>query len=109
LKTIDKANLQLGYPTDDRALLVTRSWVDNIKQLNLSPFLIDRNAFSRNKNAEPDLYFFSYRQAEGIYQYHRATAVEDQFTVSADYDKMEYSGLEMLIEQFTELENDLNV
>lgn len=109
LKTIDKANLQLGYPTDDRSLLVTRSLADDIKQLNLSPFLIDRNAFSRNKNAEPDLYFFSYRQADGIYQYHRATAVEDQFTVSADYDKTEYSGLEMLIEQFVELEQDLNV
>lgn len=77
-------------------------------QLNLSPFLIDQNAFKAKESYLPKLYFFDGIEGEKIFFLHADTTVSD-FTVTPTGNDPAYHNIDSLFEVFSHFQRDIGL
>lgn len=86
---LDQTDMVLERFTDNRSILLIREAEkqENLSELNLSPFIIDRNAFEEDADTSEvtNIYFFShYDQEKKCYFYYRTYKPEDPLLEVSD-------------------------
>lgn len=101
--------------TENQSVVVTKSFYQGERTLNLTPFLIDRNAFSTKKGGLPDIYFY-YGLDQGKRCYQRASTMKDLYTVEKEEAdamvpsfNLDFDGMEVLYELFAAFSQDLKL
>ena len=101
--------------TENQSVVVTKSLYQGGAPLNLTPFLIARNAFSTRKGGLPDINFYmGLDQGKRCYQ--RASTMKDLYTVEreerdaiAPSFNLEFDGMEVLYDLFQSFSQDLKL
>ncbi len=102
---MDDEPLQRHEYINNQSVLIVKDIYESSSYLNLSPFLIDENAY-RLKSELPKLYFYKAWDGEDIL-FEQAETFENQFRVRRQYDKRQYRKLESLFQQFDWLKEDI--
>ncbi|HMQ47557.1 MAG TPA: hypothetical protein PKA00_09215 [Saprospiraceae bacterium] len=87
---LDQTDMVLERFTDNRSILLIRDAEnkEKLSELNLSPFIIDRNAFEEdaNSNEVSNIYFFSHYDAEkACYYYYRTYKPDEPLLEVSDH------------------------
>ena len=94
---IDSSETYAAY-TDNESVILLKDLEDVSDYLNLTPFIIDENAFTGDENSK--LYFYSHRdQAEGTYHFRSVDDADDRLIVSDD----RYPQIKALFEEFNQV------
>jgi hypothetical protein len=104
---MDDEPLQRPEYISNQSVLVVKDIYESATYLNLSPFLIDENAF-RLKSELPKLYFYGGNMDEEII-YEQAETFENKLQVALQYDKRRYRKLESIFQQLDWLKEDLEL
>lgn len=110
LATVDKEPIIRRQFTDDRSMLVSRNLnTEDALFLNLSPFLMDLNAFSVNGHQTARLYIYHHRNEQQQPVYQDTQVMDTFFTVEAADISTEYKELNLLTDLLTSFEKNLNL
>ncbi len=104
---MDDEPLQRPEYISNQSILIVKDIYESSSYLNLSPFLVDENAF-RMKSELPKLYFYAANEGENLL-FEQAETFENKLEVSKNYDKRQYRKLETLFQQFEWLKEDLEL
>jgi hypothetical protein len=120
--TVDKTANIYALPredyTENQSVIVSKNLFGKEKTLNLSPFIIDINAFSLKKQNLPDLHFWYGTDEKGQLCYQRISQMQDFFQVEKESDDAElmlstfsvkYEGMDMLYELLDNFKTDLKL
>lgn len=103
LKGRDLANIAREPAPQQRfdsnnSIFILRNNAPENPALNLSPFMIDENAFRRKKNFLPKIYFYNGMQ-DGKIHYQHAETLSYRFLLDSQYDRIAYRDLDLLFQQ----------
>jgi hypothetical protein len=104
---MDDEPLQRPEYISNQSVLIVKDIYESATYLNLSPFLIDENAY-RLKSDLPKLYFLGGKTGEQII-YEQAETFENKLHIEPNYDKRQYRKLETIFQQFDWLKEDLDL
>lgn len=108
--TIDDAPVIRNSFTSNNSVLITKDISSPSDQLNLSPFVIDENAFKIKEEKLPKIYFFKGWLDEISLYYQHAEMLEENFRVKESFDVKKYKkSLLDLKKQFTWFKQDLGL
>lgn len=106
--TLDNKPLARQSFTSNNSVIVTKDIKNESGQLNLSPFVIDQNAFKIGSNKSPKIYYFNGWLNEKNILYEHAEMLDEDFRVKENYDKTRYKDLDLLCNQFNQFRLDFN-
>lgn len=107
--------------TENQSIIVSKSLFGGESTLNLSPFIIDVNAYSVNANNLPDIHFWFGTDERGQLRYQRAAQMGDLFTVEREAGEddlaeppvsdfsVQYEGMDLLYHLFDDFKTDLKL
>lgn len=108
--TIDDAPVFRSTFTSNNSVLITKDISGQSDQLNLSPFVIDENAFKIKEEKLPKIYFFNGWLNEMNLYYQHAEMLEENFRVKEAFDIKKYKkSLLDLKKQFLWFRQDLEL
>lgn len=105
--TIDDKPIARKEFTSNNSVIVTKSIAESLEQLNLSPFVIDENAFKLQEDKLPKIHYFKGWTREKNLYYEHAELLAENFEIPKDYNKKKYKDLEILMEQFGQFKTDM--
>lgn len=108
--TIDDAPINREGFTSNNSVLVTKDINTASEQLNLSPFVIDENAFKIKEEKLPKIHFFKgWLDGKSLY-YEHAEMLADNFRIKQNFDAKKYKkNLQDLQKQFLWFKQDLGL
>ncbi len=107
--TLDESPLKLDKFIFNQSIIVAKNGSDEITFLNLSPFIIDENAF-KLRSDQSKILFYAYRTSQGVYYFQNAFNLSDKlFRVQERYHRSKYLRLDKVIKQFELFEQDLDL
>jgi hypothetical protein len=104
---MDDEPLQRPEYISNQSVLIVKDIYESATYLNLSPILIDENAF-RLKSDLPKLYFYGGKKDDQII-YEQAETFENKLQIEPNYDKRQYRKLETIFHQFDWIGEDLEL
>jgi len=107
--TIDNKPLKRDVFTSNNSVIVTKDIRTSTEQLNLSPFVIDQNAFKVEEDKLPKIHYFKGWLNKGEITYEHAEMLEEDFEVRESYKGTKYKDLEILLGQFQQFRLDFNM
>jgi hypothetical protein len=106
--TIDTDPLRRESTANNNAIFLTRSLEKDGLPLNLSPFLIDQNAFKLRKHHLPKLYFFAGFADKKLYFAH-ADTIDLDFIVAREEPSDAFGNLDLLFTNVAEFQQDIGL
>jgi hypothetical protein len=106
--TIDTEPVKRESTSSNDSVFITRNLEKDGLPLNLSPFLIDQNAFKVKKQYLPKMYFFDGMEDEKLHFLH-ADATKKNFVVTRTDNDPIYRHLERLFDMFDLFRQDLGL
>ena len=106
--TIDDKPIARSGFTSNNSVVVTKDIQHSPEQLNLSPFVIDENAFKlQQEDKLPKIHYFKgILEEDGLF-YQHAEQLTENFEVIKKYNQKKYQDLEILLEQFEQFKIDI--
>ncbi|GEM_PF-1347491 len=106
--TVEDKPVKRSSFTSNNSVIVTKDIEHTDEPLNLSPFMIDENAFKIQEDKLPKIHYFNGWENGKSIIYEHAEMMEEDFKVDADYNNKRYKGLEILLSQFDQFRMDFN-
>lgn len=106
--TIDMAPMRSENVNSNNSVFITRDLESEGLSLNLSPFVIDQNAFKQKQQCLPKIYFFNGLQEETLHFLHADTKDLD-FVISEAADDPLYKNLDRLFVGVELFRKDLGI
>lgn len=106
--TIDRAPIRRNSTASNNSVYIARDIADDEPPLNLSPFLIDLNAFKVKKEYLPKIYFFNGLENGKLYFEHAET-IDNPFIVRLGEKERQFHNLDSLFTMAALFKEDLGL
>lgn len=106
--TVEDKPVNRSSFTSNNSVIVAKDIENADEPLNLSPFVIDENAFKIQEDKLPKIHYFNGWEDNKSIIYEHAEMMEEDFKVNAEYNNKRYKDLEILLTQFDQFRLDFD-